>query len=88
MYFWFQNGTMKTITLKNIPEDLLKRLKELAKHNNRSLNSEIIHILKGRYGAGEVAREEIMQKAKKIRDAMQFHLSDKILRQAKHEGRL
>lgn len=79
---------MKTITLKNIPEDLLKRLKELAKYNNRSLNSEIIHILKERHGAGEAAREEIMQKARKIRDAMQFRLLDKVLRHAKNEGRL
>ncbi len=79
---------MKTITLKNFPEELLKKLKELAKYNNRSLNSEIIHILKVMYGSSQLSKEEIMEKARKIRDSIQLRLSDSEIRGAKNEGRL
>jgi len=33
---------MPTITVKNIPDELYERLKQLAKANRRSINSEII----------------------------------------------
>ncbi len=33
---------MTTITVKNIPDDLYERLKQAAKTNHRSINSEII----------------------------------------------
>ena len=33
---------MKTITVKSIPDDLYKRLKQHATENRRSINSEII----------------------------------------------
>lgn len=36
---------MPNITLKNIPDKLYDRLKESAKVNHRSLNSEILHCL-------------------------------------------
>ena len=37
---------MVTITVKNIPEELYEKLKENAKSNNRSINSEVIFALK------------------------------------------
>lgn len=42
-------STMKgaTITLKNVPPDLHRSLKELAKKHKRSLNQEAIHCLEG-----------------------------------------
>jgi plasmid stability protein len=53
---WNQNATimvaradggfvMASLTLKNVPEPLLKRLKKLAEKNRRSLNQEAIHKL-------------------------------------------
>ena len=36
-----------TITLKNVPPDLHRSLKELAKKHKRSLNQEAIHCLEG-----------------------------------------
>ena len=45
---WIYNGTMaKTVTLsvKNVPADLAKRLKERAARNNRSLQGELLEIL-------------------------------------------
>jgi plasmid stability protein len=51
---WSYNGAMaKTVTLsvKNVPVDLAKRLKERAARNNRSLQGELLEILDdaGRY---------------------------------------
>lgn len=36
---------MATLTLKNVPDDLHRRLKERAERNRRSLNREAIHVL-------------------------------------------
>jgi len=36
---------MATITLKNIPDDLYQRLREVAKAHHRSINSEMINCL-------------------------------------------
>lgn len=79
---------MKTITLKKFPEELLRRLKEMAKANNRSLNSEIIHILKVTYGEDKPSRMNIMERARKIRDSIGVKLSDLEVGHTKNEGRL
>ena len=45
---WIYNGAMaKTVTLsvKNVPADLAKRLKERAARNHRSLQGELLAIL-------------------------------------------
>jgi plasmid stability protein len=39
-YGFFVNGT--TITLKNVPPEIHRSLKERARRNNRSLNQEVI----------------------------------------------
>ena len=36
---------MPSITLKNIPQDLLKRLRRKAVEERRSLNQEVLHLL-------------------------------------------
>ena len=36
---------MATITIRNVPDSLLAKLKERAKHERRSVNNEIIKIL-------------------------------------------
>jgi plasmid stability protein len=39
---WFQNGAMATLNLKNVPDELVSRLKREAARNRRSLNQEAI----------------------------------------------
>lgn len=39
------NGSMATLTLKNVPDDLYQRLKAQAAANRRSLNQEAIECL-------------------------------------------
>ncbi len=36
---------MASITLKNVPDDLLKALRRAAKSERRSLNQEVMHLL-------------------------------------------
>jgi antitoxin FitA len=91
--FWFHNGTilryMKTITLKNIPEDLYSRLKLMAKENQRSLNGEILFALqtflltrKERPSA-----EEVIRQAREFREKIKVVLSDDEIENAINEGR-
>ena len=47
---------MATITLKNVPEDLLARLRRLAFVERRSLNQQILHLLESAQGADEDLR--------------------------------
>ena len=44
---WIHNGTMQTVTLsvKNVPRDLARRLKARAARNHRSLQGELLAIL-------------------------------------------
>jgi len=51
---WIHNGSMKTVTLsvKHVPHDLARRLKDRAARNHRSLQGELLAILSE---AGEVA---------------------------------
>jgi DNA phosphorothioation-dependent restriction protein DptG len=36
---------MATLTIKNIPENLIEQLRNRATHERRSLNQEVIHLL-------------------------------------------
>ena len=42
---------MPTLTLKNIPDELYKQLKTIAKANHRSLDSEILYCIEHVLGA-------------------------------------
>ncbi len=41
---------MASVTIKNLPETLYKKLKAQAKINNRSINGEILNLLKRETG--------------------------------------
>ena len=66
--YWIYNETMaKTVTLsvKNVPADLAKRLKERAARNNRSLQGELLAILDDA-GTGQLTLEDISKLAKRL----------------------
>ena len=55
---------MKSITIKNIPEQLLARVRERASAENRSVNKEFIQLVEAALQgeqAGAVAREQAAQ---------------------------
>jgi plasmid stability protein len=80
--------TMATnFTLKNIPEDLYKKVKERAQRNNRSINGEIISILNAATAPNHVPVDVILARARALRERTRGCLTDDFINQAKREGR-
>ena len=48
-----------TITLKNVPPELHRSLKESARRNKRSLNQEAIHVLESSLGEAAKSRPSL-----------------------------
>jgi antitoxin FitA len=79
---------MATLTIKNVPEKLHKRLKESAAQNRRSLNSEAITCLETVLVGKRVNPREFLARVDSLRKRMpRMYLSEEFLRAAKNEGR-
>ena len=79
---------MATLTIKNIPEELHKRLKESATHHRRSINSEAIQCLERALVGTRVEPAEFLARARALRERMpHLYITDEDLRAAKNEGR-
>jgi antitoxin FitA len=59
-----------TLTLKNIPDEVYVRLKASAESHRRSLNSEAIVCLESVLLPGRATAEEIIARARAIRDSL------------------
>jgi plasmid stability protein len=60
---------MATITVKNIPDNLYRKLKESAKENHRSMNSEVILAIKLSVFRKKVEDvDAFLEQARKIRE--------------------
>lgn len=86
---------MPTLTLKNVPETLYRRLKERAERNHRSLNREAIRCLEEAAGesapaSGRLDPQAFLEEVRRSREAMAARgvwLTDDTLREAIEEGR-
>ncbi len=79
---------MPSLTIKNIPDALHKKLKERADRNRRSLNSEVIHRLERSLGATAVDPESFLVRARAVREGADLpYLTQAALRAARDEGR-
>jgi len=79
---------MATLTIKNIPEKLHKRLKESAVQHRRSINSEAISCLEKVLVATRVDPKEFLAEVDALRKRMPHaYLTEEFLRAAKNEGR-
>ncbi len=78
---------MPTITVKNIPEDVYERIKEQAKRNRRSINSEIIMLMERAVMSYRIDPEEILESARVIRESLNFVATEEEINRAKNEGR-
>ena len=79
---------MATLTIKNVPEKLHKRLKENAALHRRSLNSEAIFCLEKVLVATRMDPKEFLAQVDAMRKRMPFvNLTEEFLRAAKNEGR-
>ncbi len=67
---WLETEMPTTRTLKNIPDDLYKRLEVSAQAHGRSLNSESIACLKSVLMPGRVMPGERLARARELRSGM------------------
>ena len=67
--YWFHSEeiSMPNLTVKNIPDELYLRLKEVARAHHRSLNSEIIFCVEKTLGTHRVDITEHLAIARKLR---------------------
>ena len=80
---------MATLTIKNVPEKLHKRLKESAAQHRRSINSEAITCLESVLVGKSVDPKEFLAHVDARRKRMPgIYLTEEFLRDAKNEGRL
>ena len=79
---------MPAITLKNIPDELYIQIKKSASTNYRSINGEILYRLNNSLGHKPIDPELLLQKIAKLQKRISIpNLTNKILEQAKTEGR-
>lgn len=79
---------MATITIKNIPDDIYLLLKEKAKTNNRSINSEAILAIKVAVAFRPIDVEATLERARKIRElTAHYRITDEEITKFKNEGR-
>jgi plasmid stability protein len=80
---------MASITLKNIPVELLNELRETAKSNQRSLNSEALHALKVYLlmSSGKPNDEDVIRKARALRQEIKGSLTLEEIAAAINSGR-
>ena len=79
---------MYSITVKNIPADIYESLKQSAKANRRSINSEIIFIIEEAVKSKKTAPEELLVRARLLREkTADYTITDDEFTQAKQAGR-
>ena len=79
---------MATLTIKNIPERLRRRLKESAAEHRRSINGEAISCLEKALAGGRVDPQEFLAQARALRQRLpRIFLTNRDLRAARREGR-
>jgi antitoxin FitA len=77
-----------TLTLKNIPDDVYKRLKVSAEAHRRSLNSEVLVYLESALLPSRVSPSERLARARALRNALpKVKLKARDIDAMKREGR-
>ena len=79
---------MATLTIKNIPEPLVKRLKQQAAAHRRSLNFEVISCLEQMTHSVPIDVDALLAKARAVRRIPKgIRLNDRLLQDLKTAGR-
>ncbi len=79
---------MPNLTIKNIPDNVLRKVKRKAKLNRRSLNSEVIKNLEDLVTSAKINTSLLIEKAKELRAELNITIDDKFLAEHKNAGRL
>jgi len=78
---------MVSLTLKDIPPEVHRRLKERARRNGRSLLSEAMTCLQQVVLSERVDVDELIARATTLREQAAVYLTEAELSKAKREGR-
>jgi len=79
---------MATLTIKNVPDPLVRRLKARATLHRRSLNREVIACLEALAQATPVDPDGLLARAREVRRApADGRLTDRTLKRLKSTGR-
>ena len=79
---------MKSLTIKNVPPTLLRRLRQRAAANRRSLNLEVIACLESTVAATRTNPESLLARARAVRITPRgMRLTDRALARMKAAGR-
>jgi plasmid stability protein len=78
---------MPSVTIKNLPADLHRRLKRRAEQRGRSLNKEIIACLRESAGAEAVDVPAALAEARALRRLVKGTVTEAEVDAAKREGR-
>lgn len=80
---------MPALTIKNVPDEVYRRLKETARQNRRSLNSEAIVLLERGLGRSRRSTEEALAALEDLHRRLKNlqPLDDDFLERAKNQGR-
>lgn len=78
---------MPSITIKNIPEPLLERLREVAERSHRSVNRQIIDCLERELMPRKVDVGALLERARELRDRGPGKVSLRELDAMKRDGR-
>jgi len=75
------------ITVKDVPQDLHERLREVAAQSGRSLNKLILYTLEQSLRSRKIDRSGLLSRIRRRRGDMSAWLKDDTLRAAIQEGR-
>ena len=79
---------MATITVKNIPDDLYEQLKQTARANQRSINSEVIYAIRRAVSLAPIDVDTVLERARQTRElTADYVLMDEEITRMKNEGR-
>ncbi len=79
---------MATLTIKNIPDPLVKRLKQQAAAHRRSLNLEVISYLEQMTHSVPIDADALLARARAVRRTPKgIRLTDRLLQELKMAGR-
>lgn len=79
---------MATLTIKNVPDRIVRRLKTQATLHHRSLNLEVISCLQAATEATPVDPEALLASARAVRiTPAGLRLTDRVVKQLKTAGR-
>jgi plasmid stability protein len=80
-------SSMATLTLKDLPVDLHRKLKARAEQNGRSLNREVIECLEASFGATMIDVDAVIAEARAIRRTLKHRLTNREIDRLKRQGR-